>query len=164
MINIFGKLSFSSMSVRKKEKSVVSFTHEQNIICSQTLKPNTVGRKLRMSVDLCCFNWLLARQISDGRKICPVWRWWPYNISELYKMNEAWQLNNHQPIQKKRLAGSQATQRQKKKGLAQPKRIISFLFKFPLHCLCPRIMSLYHVTDPSGPSVSELFMIKRFRY
>ena len=37
--NIFGKwsdLSFSRKSDRKKEKSVVSFTHEQNIICSQT--------------------------------------------------------------------------------------------------------------------------------
>ena len=37
--NIFGKwsdLSFSHKSDRKKEKSVVSFTHEQNIICSQT--------------------------------------------------------------------------------------------------------------------------------
>ena len=37
-INIFGKrsvLPFSGKSDRKKEKSVVSFTHEQNIICSQ---------------------------------------------------------------------------------------------------------------------------------
>ena len=42
--NIFGKrsdLPFSRKRDRKKEKSVVSFTHEQNIICSQT--------KLRMS-------------------------------------------------------------------------------------------------------------------
>ena len=29
-------LPFSRKSKRKKEKSVVSFTHEQNIICSQT--------------------------------------------------------------------------------------------------------------------------------
>ena len=38
IMNIFGKwrdLSFSSKSDRKKEKSVVSFTHEQNIICCQ---------------------------------------------------------------------------------------------------------------------------------
>ena len=35
MINIFGKLPFSRRSDRKKEKSVVSFTHGQNIICSQ---------------------------------------------------------------------------------------------------------------------------------
>ena len=36
--NIFGKrsdLPFSRKSDRKKEKSVVSFTHEQNSICSQ---------------------------------------------------------------------------------------------------------------------------------
>ena len=39
-MNIFGKrsnLPFSRKSDRKKEKSTVSFTHEQNIICSQTL-------------------------------------------------------------------------------------------------------------------------------
>ena len=37
--NIFGKrsdLPFPRKSDRKKEKRVVSFTHEQNIICSQT--------------------------------------------------------------------------------------------------------------------------------
>ena len=39
LIKMFGKqnnLPFSRKSDRKKEKSVVSFTHEQNIICSQT--------------------------------------------------------------------------------------------------------------------------------
>ena len=39
-MNILGKrsdLPFSRKSDRKKEKSTVSFTHEQNIICSQTL-------------------------------------------------------------------------------------------------------------------------------
>ena len=39
-MNILGKqsdLPFSRKSDRKKEKSMVSFTHEQNIICSQTL-------------------------------------------------------------------------------------------------------------------------------
>ena len=38
-MNILGKrsdLSFSRKSDRKKEKSTVSFTHVQNIICSQT--------------------------------------------------------------------------------------------------------------------------------
>ena len=38
-MNILGKrsdLPFSSKSNRKKEKSTVSFTHVQNIICSQT--------------------------------------------------------------------------------------------------------------------------------
>ena len=40
LMNILGKrsnLSFSRKSDCKKEKSTVSFTHEQNIICSQTL-------------------------------------------------------------------------------------------------------------------------------
>ena len=39
-MNILGKrgdLPFSRESDHKKEKSTVSFTHEQNIICSQTL-------------------------------------------------------------------------------------------------------------------------------
>ena len=39
LMNILGKrsnLPFSRKSDRKKEKSTVSFTHEQNIICSQT--------------------------------------------------------------------------------------------------------------------------------
>ena len=31
-----GRLPFSRKSYRKKEKSTVSFTHVQNIICSQT--------------------------------------------------------------------------------------------------------------------------------
>ena len=38
-MSIFGKQSdppFLRRSDRQKEKSVVSFTHEQNIICSQT--------------------------------------------------------------------------------------------------------------------------------
>ena len=38
-MNIFGKrseLPFSRKNDRKKEKSTVSFTHVQNIICSQT--------------------------------------------------------------------------------------------------------------------------------
>ena len=38
-MNILGKrsnLPFSRKSDRKKEKSTVSFTHEQNIICIQT--------------------------------------------------------------------------------------------------------------------------------
>ena len=39
LMNILGKqsnLPFSRKSNHKKEKSTVSFTHEQNIICSQT--------------------------------------------------------------------------------------------------------------------------------
>ena len=46
-MNIFEErsdLPFSRKSDREKEKSTVSFTHVQNTICSQTLKPNTVGQ------------------------------------------------------------------------------------------------------------------------
>ena len=46
--NIFGKqsnLPFSCKSDRKKEKSLVSFTHEQNIICSQKKMDNVVHFK-----------------------------------------------------------------------------------------------------------------------
>ena len=40
MINIFGKLPFSHKSDHKKEKSAVSFMHEQNIISSRTQLDN----------------------------------------------------------------------------------------------------------------------------
>ena len=46
--NIFGKqsnLPFSCKSDRKKEKSLVSFVHEQNIICSQKKMDNIVHFK-----------------------------------------------------------------------------------------------------------------------
>ena len=46
--NIFGKrsnLPFSCKSDRKKEKSLVSFMHEQNIICSQKKMDNIVQFK-----------------------------------------------------------------------------------------------------------------------
>ena len=35
LMNVFGKLPFSRKSDRKKKKSVASFTHERNIICSR---------------------------------------------------------------------------------------------------------------------------------
>ena len=41
-VYILGKQS--DLSFSRKEKSVVSFTYEQNIICSQTPEPNTVGQ------------------------------------------------------------------------------------------------------------------------
>ena len=58
-MNVFGKLPFSRKSDRKKKKTVVSFTHEQNIICSQTLRYEqtnylkaVIGRSLgRLSVN-----------------------------------------------------------------------------------------------------------------
>ena len=59
LMNILGKrsdLPFSRKSDRKKEKSTVSFTHEQNIICSQTLltalrmsRPLFVGSYLQVT-------------------------------------------------------------------------------------------------------------------
>ena len=44
IIDLFYHSTTQKEERRKKEKSVVSFTHEENIICSQTLKPNTAGR------------------------------------------------------------------------------------------------------------------------
>ena len=51
-MNIFGKrsdLPFSRKSDRKKDKSVLSFTHEQNIICGQTLEAKHSWTTLPMS-------------------------------------------------------------------------------------------------------------------
>ena len=48
LINIFGKrsdLPFLHNSDRKKEKSVVSFTHEQNIVCSQAQLDNIAHKQ-----------------------------------------------------------------------------------------------------------------------
>ena len=62
LMNILRKLSdvpFLRKSDRKKEKSVVSFTHELNIICIQTLKPlcHVVGSR-PMKGKKKCFQWL----------------------------------------------------------------------------------------------------------
>ena len=74
LINILGKLSnlpFSRKSDHKKEKSTVSFTHKQNIICSQTLLDgiaheqtiiNFVGSYLQVT-------WCVLGQWKE-RKIC----------------------------------------------------------------------------------------------
>ena len=51
-MNILGKqsdLPFSRKSDHKKEKSTVSITHVQNIICSQTRKAKHSWTALRMS-------------------------------------------------------------------------------------------------------------------
>ena len=48
-MNILGEqsdLPFSRKSGRKKEKSTVFFTHEQNIICSQTHEQTIICRQL----------------------------------------------------------------------------------------------------------------------
>ena len=45
LINVYILGKQSHLSFSRKEKSVVSFTYEQNIICSQTPEPNTVGQR-----------------------------------------------------------------------------------------------------------------------
>ena len=62
-------LSFSRKTDRKKEKSVVSFTHKENIICSQTQlrisRPLFVGSYLQVT-------WWASGQWK-GRTICIEW-------------------------------------------------------------------------------------------
>ena len=67
-MNILGKRSgrpFSRKSDRTTEKITVSFTHEQNIICSQILKAKHSWTALRMSRPLfvCSF---FAGQVHGG--------------------------------------------------------------------------------------------------
>ena len=76
-MNILGKrsdLPFSRKSDRKKEKSTVSFTHVQNIICSQTQLDgiaheqtiiNFVGSYLQVM-------WWALSQWKE-RKVCIEW-------------------------------------------------------------------------------------------
>ena len=62
-MNILGKrsdLPFSRKSDRKKEKSTVSFTHEQNIICSQTLLDGIVHEQT-----------IICRQLFLGHVVGP---------------------------------------------------------------------------------------------
>ena len=71
-MNIFGKrsdLPFSRKSDRKKDKSVVSFTHEQNIICSQTLEAKHSWTTLSMSRPLFVCSYL---QVT----------WWTFSANE----------------------------------------------------------------------------------
>ena len=49
---ILGKRS--DLPFSRKEKSVGSFTHEQNIFCSQTTKTNTVGRHCALADHYIC--------------------------------------------------------------------------------------------------------------
>ena len=60
-MNILGKqsdLPFSRKSDRKKEKSMVSFTHKQNIICSQTLLDG-----------IACEQTIICRQLFAGHVV-----------------------------------------------------------------------------------------------
>ena len=71
-MNIFGKrsdLPFSRKSDHKKDKSVVSFTHEQNIICGQTLKAKHSWTTLPMSRPLFVGSYL---QVT----------WWTFSANE----------------------------------------------------------------------------------
>ena len=52
-MNIFGKLPFSRKSGRKKEKSVVLFTYEQNVICSQTQSQTPLGDSAHEQTIIC---------------------------------------------------------------------------------------------------------------
>ena len=58
MINIFGKLLFSHKSDHKKEKSVVSFMHEQNIISSRTQLDNIAHEQT-----------IICRQLFTGHMV-----------------------------------------------------------------------------------------------
>ena len=52
-MNIFGKLPLSRKSGRKKEKSVVWFTYEQNVICSQTQSQTPLGNIAHEQTIIC---------------------------------------------------------------------------------------------------------------
>ena len=55
-MSIFGKQRdppFSRRSDRKKEKSVVSFTYEQNIICSQTQLDDIAHEQIKKCIHGC---------------------------------------------------------------------------------------------------------------
>ena len=61
-MNILGKrsdLPFSRKSDRKKEKSTVSITHEQNIICSQTLLDSIAHEQT-----------IICRHLFAGHLVC----------------------------------------------------------------------------------------------
>ena len=70
-MNIFGKRSnlpliFSRTSDRKKEESVVSFTHDHSIICSQTLAKHSLTT-LRMSRPLFVASYLQVTWWTFGQ-------------------------------------------------------------------------------------------------
>ena len=80
-MNIFGKrsdLPFSRKSDRKKDKSVVSFTHEQNIICSQTLEPKHSWTTLSM---------IMSRPLFV-RSYLQV-TWWTFSANEKEELFES---------------------------------------------------------------------------
>ena len=71
-MNILGKrgdLPFSRKSDRKKEKSTVSFTHVQNIICSQTQLDGIAHEQTIICRQLLQVTWWALGQWKE-RKIC----------------------------------------------------------------------------------------------
>ena len=63
-------LPFSRKSDRKKEKSTVSFTHEQNIICSQTQLDGFAHEQTIICRQLFAGHVLGSRSMKKKRKIC----------------------------------------------------------------------------------------------
>ena len=62
LMNILGKrsdLPFSRKSDHKKEKSTLSFTHVQNIICSQTQLDGIADEQI-----------IICRQLFAGHMVC----------------------------------------------------------------------------------------------
>ena len=71
LMNIFGKrsdLPFLRKSDHKKEKSVASFKHEQNINCSQTY-PNTWAKPQRRLLSAHALTFLGFSYFSQNRQI-----------------------------------------------------------------------------------------------
>ena len=60
---------FHARAIPKKEKSVVSFTHEQDIICSQTQVDDIANEQIIIIRQLLQVTWWTLDQ-SKGRKIC----------------------------------------------------------------------------------------------
>ena len=74
-MNILGKqsdLPFSRKSDRKKEKSTVSFTHVQSIICSQTKLDDIAHEQTIICRQLFAGHVVGSRPLKE-RKICFEW-------------------------------------------------------------------------------------------
>ena len=70
LINIFGKLPFLCKIDSKKEKSVVSFVHKQNIICSQTQLDNIIALKQTIICRQLFAGHVVVCQLTKRKKIC----------------------------------------------------------------------------------------------
>ena len=63
---------FHARVIHKKEESEVSFTNEQNIICSQTQVDDIVHEQIVIFRQLLQVTWSILDQWK-GRKICIEW-------------------------------------------------------------------------------------------